>query len=537
MAEPLRPGTAAELKDLVASAAGEERALEIIGAGSKRALGRPVADAHLVTLDRLAGIGLYEPEELVMAAACGTPLAAIEARLTDNRQQLAFEPADYGPLLGGAPGRGTIGGVFACNLSGPRRIKAGAARDHLLGVQAVTGRGDLIKSGGRVVKNVTGYDLCKLLTGSFGRPVAGQHAVALDRLGGIGLYEPEELVMTAACGTPLAAVEARLAENRQQLAFEPADYGPLLGGAEGQGTIGGVFACNLSGPRRIKAGAARDHLLGVQAVTGRGDLIKSGGRVVKNVTGYDLCKLLTGSFGTLAIMTELTFKVLPAAPESCTLLLAGPPRAHAMAALRTSLGSANDVAGAACLPAATAARSSVAQVAAAGTDLALLRLEGLAPSVAYRADALERLLAPTGGRITRLEGAASAALWREIRDVRLLPDAAAVVWRVSTAPAAGPGLLAALERDRAPDWLADWGGGLLWLALADAGQDGGAAAIRAALEGPGGHATLVRGSPALRETVPVFQPQAPALARLTARVKDSFDPKRILNPGRMYTDL
>jgi len=408
MAEPFRPGTAAELTDLVAWAAGEESALEILGAGSKRALGRPLAGAHGVALDRLAGIGLYEPEELVMAAACGTPLAEIETRLADNRQQLAFEPADYGPLLGGAAGRGTIGGAFACNLSGPRRIKAGAARDHLLGVQAVTGRGDLIKSGGRVVKNVT---------------------------------------------------------------------------------------------------------------------------------GYDLCKLLTGSFGTLAVMTEVTFKVLPAAPESCTLLLAGLARDAAMAALRDALGSANDVAGAACLPAAAAARSAVAEVAAAGADLALLRLEGLAPSVASRAAALTSLLAPTGGRIARLEGEASAALWREIRDVRLLPEESAVVWRISTAPAAGPALLATLERDRALDWLADWGGGLVWLALAEAGEDGGAALIRSALDGPGGHATLVRGSAPLRAAVPVFQPQAPALARLTARVKDSFDPKRILNPGRMYAGL
>jgi glycolate oxidase FAD binding subunit len=173
-------------------------------------------------------------------------------------------------------------------------------------------------------------------------------------------------------------------------------------------------------------------------------------------------------------------------------------------------------------------------VAASGSDLAALRLEGLAPSVAYRAEALASLLTPAGGRISRLEGAASDALWREIRDVRLLPDEAPVVWRVSTAPAAGPGLLSALERALAPAWLADWGGGLLWLALADASEDGGAALIRAALAGPGGHATLMRAPPVLRAAVSVFQPQPGPLARLTARVKDSFDPKRILNPGRMY---
>jgi glycolate oxidase FAD binding subunit len=374
----------------------------------------------------------------------------------------------------------------------------------------------------------------------FGRPVAAGRVVRLDGLAGITLYEPEELVMSARAGTPLAEIEARLAEHQQQLAFEPPDYGALLGGAVGQGTIGGAFACNLSGPRRIKAGAARDHLLGVQAVTGRGELIKSGGRVVKNVTGYDLCKLLTGSFGTLAVMSEVTFKVLPAPPETSSLLLAGLAREQAFAALRRALGSAYDVAGAAYLPARAAARSAVAPVAAAGADLAVLRLEGLTPSVRYRTQALKQLLASPGGTIEQLDAAPSLALWREIRDVALLPGELNL-WRVSTAPTAGPALIDELERQLELAWLADWAGGLLWLAVPGAAaggpEDGGAAAIRGALAEPGGHATLVRGSGALRASVPVFQPQEAALARLTARVKDSFDPKRILNPGRMYADF
>ncbi len=374
-----------------------------------------------------------------------------------------------------------------------------------------------------------------------GRPVEVEAAVQVDRLAGIGLYEPEELVMSAAGGTPLVEIEARLADNQQQLAFEPPDYGPLFGGEPGRATIGGVFACNLAGPRRIKAGAARDHLLGVQAVTGRGDLIKSGGRVVKNVTGYDLSKLLAGSFGTLAVMTELTFKVLPAAAETCTLLLAGLQRGRAFAALRQALGSAHDIAGAAYLPAAAARRSAAGAVAAAAGGVAALRLEGPAPSVRARADALTRLLAAEDGHFDRLDAAASATLWREIRDAAPLPAEAPALWRVSLAPSAGSALIDALERALDLAWLADWGGGLLWLAVQDAPRggagDGGAAAIRAALAEGAGHATLVRGGPALRAAVPVFQPQAPALARLTARVKDSFDPKRILNPGRMYADF
>jgi glycolate oxidase FAD binding subunit len=367
----------------------------------------------------------------------------------------------------------------------------------------------------------------------YGRPVEADAQIALDGLRGIELYEPAELVMSAKAGTPLAEIESRLADNHQQLAFEPPDYGALLGGAPGRGTIGGVIACNLSGPRRIKAGAARDHFLGVQAVTGRGDAIKSGGRVVKNVTGYDLCKLFAGSFGTLVAMTQVTFKVLPAGQHEATLLVRGQTRAAGFAALRSAVNSAADVAGAAYLPALAAARSAVPAVAAGGADVAALRLEGPAPSVRARAERLEAALTGTG-ELEPLAPAESAMLWREIRDVALLAQNA-LLWRLSLPPTAARPVLEALERELRPAWLADWAGGLLWLAL-DPTADAGAAQIRAQLAASGGHATLVRASAELRGAIAVFQPQPPALARLSARVKDSFDPKRILNPGRMYAD-
>jgi glycolate oxidase FAD binding subunit len=368
----------------------------------------------------------------------------------------------------------------------------------------------------------------------YGRPVEAAARVSLEYLAGIGLYEPAELVMSAKAGTPLAEIEARLAENHQQLAFEPPDYGPLLGGGPGRTTIGAVFACNLSGPRRIKAGAARDHFLGVQAITGRGDLIKSGGRVVKNVTGYDLCKLFAGSFGTLAAMTEVTFKVLPAPEEACTLAVRVSDRASGFATLRTAIASAYDVAGAAYLPAAAAKRSATAILAGTAADLALVRLEGQKPSVRYRAERLKALLGSSGA-IEELAAADSAELWREIRDIALLPGEPPL-WRVSVAPASGAALLDELQRALDLDWLADWAGGLLWLAVRD-GEEGGAHALRTALVTVGGHATLIRASAELRSAVPVFQPQEPALARLSKRVKASFDPKRILNPGRMYPDV
>lgn len=371
----------------------------------------------------------------------------------------------------------------------------------------------------------------------FGHPL-DLPRLRVDRLSGISSYEPEELVMTAAAGTPMAEIEARLADNRQQLAFEPADYGALLGGAPGRGTIGGVLACNLSGPRRIKAGAARDHFLGFQAVTGRGELIKAGGRVVKNVTGYDLCKLLAGSFGTLAVMTEVSVKVLPAAEETLTLLLAGLEPADGLGALRAAMASAYDVSGAAYLPPAAAARSTV--LSAAGAPVAALRLEGPGASLRHRADALKDLLRLPAAEIGELDTPNSQTLWREVRDVALLP-ATSVLWRISAPPMAGGALIAALEPSLRPQWLADWAGGLIWLALDDAAAtdlaDGGAATIRTALAAHGGHATLIRADAGIRYRIDVFQPQAGPLARLSARVKESFDPKRILNPGRMYRDI
>jgi glycolate oxidase FAD binding subunit len=367
----------------------------------------------------------------------------------------------------------------------------------------------------------------------FGRPVEALDALSTLGLAGIGMYEPEELVMSAGVGTPLAEIEAALAERRQELAFEPADYGAILGGEAGRQTIGGVIACNLAGPRRLKAGAARDHLLGVQCVTGQGHAIKTGGRVVKNVTGYDLCKLLAGSFGTLAVLSLVTFKVMPVGEESATLLLAGDDRALLLGALRAATGTPHDISGAAMLPAAAARRSAVTVLAAAGRPVACLRLEGAGPSVAYRLGALTEALARPGLQAQTLDRASSLRLWREIRDCRLLDAARPILWRLSCPPTAAAGVAEAAA-SLAPEVVFDWAGGLVWIAL-DAQPDAGAPAIRAALGGVG-HATLVRAPEATRREVPVFEPQPAPLAALSRRVKSSFDPKGILSPGRLYPD-
>jgi glycolate oxidase FAD binding subunit len=376
--------------------------------------------------------------------------------------------------------------------------------------------------------------------------VQAPRTLDLSALAGVVLYEPDELVLSARSGTPLAEVERLLAEHRQHLAFEPVDLGPLGGHEAGAATLGGAIACNLAGPRRIKSGAARDHVLGAEAITGRGDRIKVGGRVVKNVTGYDLCKILAGSYGTLAVMTEVTVKVVPAPEETLTLVLYGLDDRAAIGAMSLALGSHYEVSGAAHLPPqAAAAIATVGTIVPGDAAATVLRLEGFGPSVAFRAERLSAELAPFGG-VARCASAASIALWRDIRDARpFVAQPNRLVWRLSVPPAAGAEVVARIVGSLPADVYYDWGGGLVWLsprmAAAKNGglaRDGGAGVIRTVLAATsGGHATLVRAPETLRAAVEVFQPQPEPLAGLTARVKDSFDPKRLLNPGRMYAGL
>jgi len=372
---------------------------------------------------------------------------------------------------------------------------------------------------------------------AIGRAAQWDATLDLSRLSGVTLYEPEELVLSAKAGTPLAEIEALVAASRQELAFEPMDYGSVLGIAPGAGTIGGAIAANLSGPRRVKAGAARDHFLGVSAVSGRGETFKSGGRVVKNVTGYDLCKLLAGSWGTLAAMTDVTVKTLPRAETEETVLVLKLDDATAGKVMTAAMGSFADVSAAAHLPAAAASR--IGPAASAGGAVTAFRLEGVAPSVAQRKGLLQTLLAPFGALGT-LEDRVSQSLWRAIRD--LMPFAASGpagrrdLWRLSTAPVLGAELGRVLSEQAEAEILYDWAGGLVWAALPPA-ADAHAALVRAAVGVTGGHATLIRAPAAVRAAVEVFTPEEPALATLTKRVRESFDPNRVLNPGRMWAGV
>ena len=372
------------------------------------------------------------------------------------------------------------------------------------------------------------------IIGSGSRDVGGaveaQTMLDLTGLTGVTLYEPEELVLSARAGTKLCEIERLLAASGQELAFEPMDLAPLLGGEPNQSTIGGVLASNASGPRRIKAGAVRDHVLGVHAVSGFGEMFKSGGRVVKNVTGYDLSKVMAGSWGTLAAVTDVTFKVLPATESEATLVLRGlseEEAAHAMALAMTSSG---EVSAASHLPETVAGK-----VLSGGfkgwRGATLLRLEGFAPSVAYRFGELAKLLGDMAAP-ERLETDESRILWREIRDCVPFADGTQKpVWRVSVTPSQGHHMVMALRMEAAVDAFYDWQGGLIWLRMEDEAQ--GEAVRRQIAAHGGGHATLIRAAQDVRAATPIFQPQPDALANLSRQLKAQFDPQNIFNPGRM----
>lgn len=369
---------------------------------------------------------------------------------------------------------------------------------------------------------------------NLGRPLQTPHVLDVGALSGIREYEPSELTLTAAAATPLAEIERALDAAGQMLAFEPPDWRSLLGVAEAaaQPSLGGVLACNLSGPRRFKAGAARDHLLGFRGVSGRAEIFKAGGKVVKNVTGYDLSKLMAGSYGTLAILEEVTVKVLPR-PETIATIMLGPfDAAGAVRLMAAALGSPHEVSAAAYLPGGANVPSHLGLPAGA----VALRVEGPAPSVAFRCTALIADLAGSTAA-DRLDASGSAAFWRAIGEAAPLTGLGErAVWRVSIAPSRAAEITGAISRSLDAVWFLDWGGGLLWIATPQTG-DGGAGVIRSALRGADGrgtgHATLVKASPALRRAVPVFEPQPAALAALSRRVKQAFDPHQILNPGRM----
>ena len=355
---------------------------------------------------------------------------------------------------------------------------------------------------------------------ALGRPVQAAQTLSLAGLSDITLYEPGELTLVVQAGMTITALNDLLDAENQQLTFEPPDHRALLGSA-GDPTIGGAVSVAASGPRRLRAGAARDALLGIRYVNGQGEVLRSGGRVMKNVTGYDLPKLMCGAYGTLGAITEIGLKVIPKVEVVKTLALAGLDNAQAVAAMSAALKTPTDVSAAAHLPAPASKELGFADA------VTLLRVEGFETQAAYRITVLQEALAEFG-HLTEID----SNPWPAIRDVMMFAGDDRAVWRLSVKPTQAPGLVAALQDKMDCEAFFDWGGGLIWLACAE-GNDAQEPIVRAALSGVSGHATLMRASDTVRAAVPVFQPEPTPIAELSERIRSKFDPVGILNPGRM----
>jgi glycolate oxidase FAD binding subunit len=369
-----------------------------------------------------------------------------------------------------------------------------------------------------------------------GRAIQASNSLDMSALAGIRLYEPAELVLGAGPGTARQTILQALDAANQMMAFEPVDLGPLYGRALGQGSIGGIFSLNLAGPRRLKAGAARDHLLGFHAVSGRAEVFKSGGRVVKNVTGYDLSKLMVGSFGTFAAFTEVTFKVMPKPEKTWTALAYGLNAGEATKAMSAAMNSPHEVSSAGFVPAGLVAQSSVSHISSRGQSVTAIRIEGPGPSVAERVMEIRKMLSEFGPT-EELHSMNSNQFWAEMRDaLYLVEPMESAVWRISVPPREGASIVAAIAQKHQIRYFLDWSGGLIWLSVA-AGKDAAATDIRASFAACGGHATLIRGPADVRAAVPVFQPLEASGLALSQRIKASFDPENILNPGRMHKDI
>ena len=369
-----------------------------------------------------------------------------------------------------------------------------------------------------------------------GRPINASAVISAAKMSGITLYEPKELVISAKAGTPLYEVEAELAQHNQELAFEPADFCRIYGEDALSASIGAIAAMNISGPRRILRGAARDNMLGLQAVNGEGSAIKSGGRVMKNVTGVDLVRGLSGSWGTLSVFTEVTFKVMPKAPESRTAIFLGLADEAATGVMSAAMGTPYEVSGTVHLHGALAARLSDQEIAPARTALTALRLEGAPRSLGYRIERLRRELAPFGDTY-ELDPQRSKDFWADIRALSFLSsDFDRPLWRITTAPSKAALIVRALSAFFEVNAAYEWSGGLLWLELPSS-SDASVTEVRRVLAEFDADSMLMRAPRAVRAAVEVFHPLPFTKMKIVQALKNAFDPAGILNPGRMYAGV
>ncbi len=357
------------------------------------------------------------------------------------------------------------------------------------------------KSETELAENVASAEGPLSIQGGATRGVAVEGTpLSTTELRGITIYEPGALTVVAKSGTPMSEIEAALDAENQMLAFEPMDHRALLG-LEGEPTIGGVVATNTSGPRRVQAGACRDFLLGTRFVDGSGTVIKNGGRVMKNVTGYDLSRLMCGAHGTLGVLSEVSLKVLPKPSNSATLVFNGTDLGEASGLFSAAMATPFEVNGAARLP----------------DGRALLRIEGFAEQVRYRSEALAKMLKDEFGSADEIVDEAS--IWRDVRDVEPFADKKGDIWRLAIKPSDLPRLAYVSDPS---DMLVDWAGGRVWVRVEENTD------LRSKLAPVAGHATLVRGDAHTK-----FEPEIDALAAMARALREKYDPRGILNPGLM----
>ena len=384
-----------------------------------------------------------------------------------------------------------------------------------------------------------------------GNPIDADTTISSSRLTGITIYEPAEMIIGAKAGTPIADIEDALAAHGQMLTFEPMDHRHLFN-TSGEPTLGGVAAGNISGPRRILAGAARDNLVGVRFVNGRGEIIKNGGRVMKNVTGLDLVRLLCGSWGTLGFLTEITLKVLPKPPAAASLVWHGLDDHRGVELLCRAMGTPFEVNGVSHVPGNVPGHpqdnTGTGEPAAPSPETAMtvIRIEGFEEQISYRSRKLAEQCREFG-EAEIVSGEPHLRIWRSIRDVTALRAAADdAVWKLSVRPSRAAALVESIRAQRPAHVLYDWSGGLIWLATPQgnptASSNGdtllsadpaGCRLIRSRTEAMNGHATLVRAADDVRRAVSAFHPAQARLHEVSQQIKNSFDPDNIFNPGLM----
>jgi glycolate oxidase FAD binding subunit len=366
-----------------------------------------------------------------------------------------------------------------------------------------------------------------------GRNFQSEKTLDLSDYSGIIEYKPEELYIKVKSGTPIKEIISELDKNKQQLAFEPNDFGFIFSGSSNEGSIGGVISCNFSGSRRFKSGSARDHLLGFQGINGKGEIIKSGGTVVKNVTGYDLCKLLSGSFGTLTVLTELSIKILPKPETNKTLIINNPHLKKALEYLGATLSSSIDPSGGVFYPEYFRKNFTFNDLTQEGALIGV-RVEGPSNSVNHRIERLCKELDVLKDEFSILDHEQSNIFWEKTRKLQVFNAIKSSLLRIVVPISETFDVIQKLKSYEI-NYFLDWGGSLIWLQVKEIDTKI-LKEIKDIIQKAQGYLTVIKIEEDMKASIDIFTVD-PIKYKISEKIKKSFDPKRILNPGKMYSGI